>query len=314
MDMGSERGSSPSTSTPSHGQHAAAVWSSPPFKETRHPVYRGVRRRGSAGRWVCEVRVPGRRGCRLWLGTYVTAESAARAHDAAMLALGGRSAACLNFADSTCLLAVPSDLADVRRAALAAVAGFQRREATSRAATVPADDVFDTSSEDNTGSCAAPGGVFEVPAAALSGDMFDLELDMDLGSYYADNAGSWVTSQPSCAASDGVFEVPAAALGGDMFDFELDMSGEMDLGSYYADFAEGLLLEPPPPAVATEAWWQKGHCYYGDTAEVTPRSGDTTERNCPTGSNERDGFGLYGVWRYAVPLSVLPSLSKSFPI
>ncbi|KAK1682126.1 hypothetical protein QYE76_042974 [Lolium multiflorum] len=52
------------------------------FKETRHPVYRGVRRRGNAGRWVREVHVPGQRGERLWLGTYLTAESAARAHDA----------------------------------------------------------------------------------------------------------------------------------------------------------------------------------------------------------------------------------------
>jgi len=77
-------------------------------------VFRGVRRRGAAGRWVCEVRVPGNRGARLWLGTYVAAESAARAHDAAMLALG-----------SVCLLAVPppsalSGLDDARRAALEA--------------------------------------------------------------------------------------------------------------------------------------------------------------------------------------------------
>uniref|UniRef100_A0A0E0A4E2 AP2/ERF domain-containing protein n=1 Tax=Oryza glumipatula TaxID=40148 RepID=A0A0E0A4E2_9ORYZ len=40
----------------------ATVTSAPPkrpagrtkFRETRHPVYRGVRRRGPAGRWVCE--------------------------------------------------------------------------------------------------------------------------------------------------------------------------------------------------------------------------------------------------------------------
>ena len=51
---------------------------------------------------------------RLWLGTYLAAEAAARAHDAAMLALG-----------SVCLLAVPppsalSGLDDARRAALEA--------------------------------------------------------------------------------------------------------------------------------------------------------------------------------------------------
>ena len=69
------------------------------FHETRHPVYRGVRRRGRVGQWVCEMRVHGTKGSRLWLGTFHSAEMAARAHDAAALALSG-SAACLNFADS----------------------------------------------------------------------------------------------------------------------------------------------------------------------------------------------------------------------
>ncbi|KAK1632418.1 hypothetical protein QYE76_006733 [Lolium multiflorum] len=239
MDMASE----PSSSSSSHEHPVAARAPAPPkrpagrtkFKETRHPVYRGVRRRGSAGRWVCEVRVPGgKRGERLWLGTHATAEAAARAHDAGMLALlGGRSvsasAARLNFADSAWLLAVPSalaDLADVRRAALAAVADLQRREAADCVATVPVYEA-DTSSSSASSS--------------------------------ADDAGSSATSMSS--ELDGLFEVPAAAvLGSDMFDFEFGLSGEMDLGSYYADLAEGMLLEPPRPEF-TEVCWDSGADY-----------------------------------------------------
>ncbi|PNT64988.1 hypothetical protein BRADI_4g35642v3, partial [Brachypodium distachyon] len=237
--------SSPSSSS-SHEQHGAACpQPAPPrpkrpagrtkFKETRHPVYRGVRRRGAAGRWVCEVRVPGKRGQRLWLGTHLTADSAARAHDAAMLALRGpwcSAAACLlNFTDSAWLLAVPhvlpNDFSAVRRAALAALADFQRRDQVARGdATVPVVDEVASS------------------ASALPS--------------YMDEASSWASSfQPS---EIGDFDVPVV-VGSGMF--ELDMSGEMDLGACYADLAEGLLMEPPQTTPDTEACWGSGYYYDG---------------------------------------------------
>ncbi|KAL5567800.1 hypothetical protein UlMin_024375 [Ulmus minor] len=83
------------------------------FKETRHPVYRGVRRRNS-GKWT-----------RIWLGTFHTAEMAVRAHDVAAIALRGR-AACLNFADSAWRLPVlaSGEAKDIQKAALEAAEAF----------------------------------------------------------------------------------------------------------------------------------------------------------------------------------------------
>ncbi|MQM01800.1 hypothetical protein Taro_034554, partial [Colocasia esculenta] len=60
--------------------------------------YKGVRMR-KWGKWVAEVRLPRCRE-RLWLGSYATAEEAARAFDAASFCLRGGSAATLNFPDS----------------------------------------------------------------------------------------------------------------------------------------------------------------------------------------------------------------------
>nr|ADF43035.2 CBF/DREB1-like protein c [Prunus mume] len=98
------------------------------FKETRHPVYRGVRRRNNA-KWVCEMREPNKKKSRIWLGTYPTAEMAARAHDVAALAFRGKLA-CINFADSAWRLPVPAsmDTMDIRRAAAEAAEGFRPAE------------------------------------------------------------------------------------------------------------------------------------------------------------------------------------------
>ncbi|XP_039006529.1 ethylene-responsive transcription factor ERF017-like [Hibiscus syriacus] len=58
--------------------------------ERSHAQYKGARKR-KWGKWVSEIRLPNSRE-RIWLGSYDTPEKAARAFDAALFCLRGRSA------------------------------------------------------------------------------------------------------------------------------------------------------------------------------------------------------------------------------
>jgi hypothetical protein len=158
-----------------------------------------VRRRGNAGRWVCEVRVPGRRGSRLWVGTFDTAEIAARAHDAAMLALAAGHA-CLNFLDSAELLAVASSsyrsLDEVRQAVTEAVEEFLRREAhaeddalSGTSSLTPSSSSFLTDDEESS--------------SRAEDSPFELEVLSDMGwdLYYSSLAQGMLMAPPSAAAA-----------------------------------------------------------------------------------------------------------------
>ncbi|KAK9672685.1 hypothetical protein RND81_12G117300 [Saponaria officinalis] len=125
------------------------------FKETRHPVYRGVRQR-SSGKWVSEVRQPNKKD-RIWLGTYLTADMAARAHDVAAIALRGTQGACLNFADSVWRLPVPasSDTKDIQKAAAEAAEAFRPSvgvAAQSDSVPLPEQDVEQPEQSNNNGN------------------------------------------------------------------------------------------------------------------------------------------------------------------
>lgn len=183
------------------------------FKETRHPVYRGIRRRRwNSNKWVCELREPNKQS-RIWLGTYPTAEMAARAHDVAALALRGHSA-CLNFADSVWRLPAPvsKDAKDIRKAAAEAAEIFRPQEDCDNSNTTEASVSGSESGDHQVGE---------------------------------ENGGLKHDSNEVC--SSGNYENEKILQDGDerKSSFFVDDEALFDMPGLLANMAEGLLLSPP---------------------------------------------------------------------
>ncbi|KAK4582271.1 hypothetical protein RGQ29_025445, partial [Quercus rubra] len=121
----------------------------------RDNQFRGVRKR-RWGRYVSEIRLPGQK-TRIWLGSFGSAEMAARAYDSAALFLKGNLAS-LNFPDMAHSLPRPesSSRRDIQSAAAKAALPLSDQNNRSASASTSVEDFCSSFQQMNNATAEAP--------------------------------------------------------------------------------------------------------------------------------------------------------------
>jgi hypothetical protein len=184
--------------------------------------YKGVRMR-SWGSWVSEIRAPNQK-TRIWLGSYSTAEAAARAYDAALLCLKGSSAN-LNFPVSASSQFVPHENTmmspkSIQRVAAAAANSFNHDNATTTTASSPPSPPPHDPSSSSSSVVSSP----SMSSSSPSINLVDDDMSSLMGSF-----GSYT---------------PATYDHHHQADYEVPMC-PLESWNNFDDIFNGALLDPP---------------------------------------------------------------------
>ncbi|KAK8656678.1 hypothetical protein V6N13_098620 [Hibiscus sabdariffa] len=158
--------------------------------ERSHSRFKGARKR-KWGKWVSEIRLPNSRE-RIWLGSYNTAEKAARAFDAALFCLRGRSGK-FNFPDNLPDIAcgrslTPSEIQAVAtRFANSEPPRTHSEQSTSGFQTESPSPLVSVETAGFDGELAVDGSVLDVLTTGSGYEIFP-ELD----DFSSDFLGSWM--------------------------------------------------------------------------------------------------------------------------